>query len=280
MRPGYLVIAVLTLQAPLCADAPPDDRTGFVRSVTVAKGEQAFDVICILCPVRVHGTATGDVIAIGGDVEVAGSVGGDVVALGGRVRVLAGARVGGEATAIGGRSEVSAGARVGGEREEIPFVHVPGQRSLHPLAVVSFLAGNLLLIAVAALILPGRTKHTGAAILKHPAWSFLAGLALSVFWVLLLDLRTPRWIRPLGWLVHTALLAGLYLGYVGVAWAIGAVVRRTEAERLPVWLPGALLLTVGMLIPIAGSFLFLVALILSLGAAVISRLGRAPRAKS
>jgi hypothetical protein len=84
------------------AYADDGDRVHFGKSITVEEGEDAGDLVCIGCSIRVDGTS-GDTVAIGGSITVEGDVKGDAVAIGGAIRLGENASVGGDVVTVGGR---------------------------------------------------------------------------------------------------------------------------------------------------------------------------------
>lgn len=108
------------------------------------------------------------------------------------------------------------------------------------------LPAALAIIALAALVAPGRTRRLGTAV----AWLSLAAL-LTAFWTVPLLARLGN-TRPLAWgaLTMDSLRDALHahpLVVVLAALAIVAVVRaRRGSERVVAWLPGAMLAVVGL----------------------------------
>ncbi len=270
------VMIVLMQQASTAPDA--QDVTRYLRGIVVEKGKKAGDVICTGCSIRVEGEANGDAIALGGDIEISGTLHGDAIALGGRVRILKGGRAEGDVTVIGGGVEAAPGAVVSGEPDTIPYVHVPGQRSLHPSGVLVFIAGNVLLALIGGVVLRGRAEKIGAALVAHPLWTAGAGCAACAALLLLLGLPGFgwRWIRVLDWIGIAALLVAVYFGCVGVAAMVGGAVRPKSGRALR-WILGAGILSVGMLAPVVGAAVFVALLVFGSGAVLVSGFGRMRR---
>jgi hypothetical protein len=98
------------------ADAPRD-RTQLGSNITIRPGEEAGDVTCFGCSVRVRGHVSSDVTAFGGSVilEDQGEVQGDITIFGGSIRLSKEAKVKGDVTVFGGRVQRDPAATVGGD---------------------------------------------------------------------------------------------------------------------------------------------------------------------
>ena len=104
------------LTSPALADRGPD-RTQFGHNIVIGPGEEASDVTCFGCSVRVRGRVTTDVTAFGGSivVEDEGQIGGDATSFGGDVRLEKEVKVGGDVTVFGGQIRRDATATISGE---------------------------------------------------------------------------------------------------------------------------------------------------------------------
>lgn len=93
------------------------DRTQFGRNISIGPGEEATEVTCFGCSVRVRGHVTSDVTTFGGTivVEDQGEIGGDAVTFGGGVRLDNQAKVQGDVTVFGGQLHRDATATVRGD---------------------------------------------------------------------------------------------------------------------------------------------------------------------
>jgi hypothetical protein len=112
---AFALALVLLLASSAFAD-DSHDRTQAGRSITIAPDEQAGDVTCFGCSVRVRGHVTGDVTSFGGGVilEDQAQVDGDLTSFGGNVRLDQGVKVRGDVTVFGGRIRRDPGASIGG----------------------------------------------------------------------------------------------------------------------------------------------------------------------
>ena len=119
-RRASVMFACLFFAGALSSNAFADgarDRTQFGRSITIAPGDEASDVTCFGCSVRVRGHVAGDVTTFGGSIMVEddGQIGGDTTSFGGDVRLDKGVKVAGGVTVFGGRLRRDAAAVVSGD---------------------------------------------------------------------------------------------------------------------------------------------------------------------
>jgi hypothetical protein len=280
MRYATLLVNLwLILPGGACTQgAEPAELSRSLRQIVVEAGQTVGDVQCSGCSVVVRGNAEGDVIALGGDVTVEGTVKGDAIALGGSVHLLPGSQLHGDAAAIGGSVQVDAGARAEGDSDSLPYVHVPGQRSLRLPNVSSLLITDLTLLLLGALIFRRRrAENLAGALIRHPWAVVLAGFLLMCVALLLFILSgIPRryellWISLI---VLGILFTGL-AGYLGVCQAIGRLAARRAGGVIGP-LAGAVLSTALLVIPVAGFGFFLVLAVTVLGSALVSGLGTSP----
>jgi hypothetical protein len=115
-RLSICLLFIVTLSSMAVAEGS-HDRTQFGHDITIGPDEEATDVTCFGCSVRVRGHVTSDVTTFGGGVVVEdqGEIGGDTTTFGGNVRLDRGAEVSGDVTVFGGRVHQDAGATVGGD---------------------------------------------------------------------------------------------------------------------------------------------------------------------
>jgi len=109
------VIAALAFSLPAFAGGS-HDRTQFGHDVMVGADEEATEVTCFGCSVRVRGSVSGDVTTFGGTilVEEGGAIAGDSTSFGGDVRLDSGASVQ-SVTVFGGKIRRDPGASVSGD---------------------------------------------------------------------------------------------------------------------------------------------------------------------
>ena len=93
------------------------DRTQFGHNIIIGPGEEASDVTCFGCSVRVRGRVTTDVTTFGGSivVEDQGQIGGDATSFGGDVRLDKEVKIQGDVTVFGGQVRRDASSTIGGD---------------------------------------------------------------------------------------------------------------------------------------------------------------------
>ncbi len=233
------------------AAAPPEDRIGFVRTLTVHEGETVRDAICLLCSIVVRGAVERDAVAVWGgvDVEADGRVGVDAVAVGGALRVSSGGFVGMDPVAIGGPVKVAPGGVLLEEATALPWVHFAGQRQLFVIGVTVFAATHLLLALLGALLLgEGRVGHLWAVGLWSPGrtlgWGALA-FAAVVTLISLAGAAGGGFETAVGITGGLLLLTALGVGLPPLALVLGRRLRSSSDWR------GAILLGASVLVALS-----------------------------
>jgi len=238
-----------------------DDRVSIGRSIRVAKGERAGEVVCVGCSVDIEGEVDDNAVAVGGSVRVAGMVGGDAVAVGGSVLVEDGGLVEGEGVSIGGSTETRGSGAIEGDISSIgiggPWLHgwSGGWRSpwsafsdFGRLVSALVRTGVLALLAVLGVLLARPGVEVAAARVASEPWkAAFAGLLaqllfLPVLILVVVVLAVSIIGIPLLVLVPFALCALVvanFLGYVGVARILGG-----GAERQLRWSASSVALSV------------------------------------
>lgn len=84
------------------------------KSINVEADQNAGDLVCIGCSIRMRGSC-GDAVAIGGSIDLNGRTRGDVVVIGGGLRLGENANVAGDVVTIGGRIWRDSNASVRGQ---------------------------------------------------------------------------------------------------------------------------------------------------------------------
>jgi hypothetical protein len=261
MKAPLACLSLLLLTA--SAQGQPD-YTEYAQSIHIAKGRTAREVVCILGSADIAGRVTGDVVAVGGDVTVSGLVEGDAVAAGGRVRLLPGGVVKGDAVAVGGTVENVSGTAV--SSDSFRFFHLPGQRSFDPVGAGFLVGGNILVILLGGFALgPMRADRIVDRIRRRWWLHFPLGVALWGAYLVLEDAVEPAstFGEIIWWMVALSASACMLLGYLGLAWLVGRVVSRREG--LWGWLAGGAALTALLLVPVAGAFVALLLVVITLG---------------
>jgi hypothetical protein len=116
------------------AEQPGGDHVSMGNRIEVDENEDAGDLVCFLCSVRVDGSSE-DVVVFGGRAVISGTVKGDLVDIGTGVTLGEDAVVNGDLVAIGGRVSRNPGAVL------------KGDVSLHP-------GGTLLVLVLLTPFLP------------------------------------------------------------------------------------------------------------------------------
>jgi len=254
-------------------DAP--ELTKYFRSIRVEAGQTTSDAMCFMCPIYARGKIDGDALTLGGDIIVEGEITGDALVLGGKLVLLGNSKIDGDAVAIGGEVQKEAGASLAGESDSIPYFHFPGQRSFHPLGVLTFFVANMLFLVLLGYVIPRRrSANLAAAIHSHPVSTAVAGILFACLFVFLvifakMPTRSGTWISVL---ITFAALFLLVYGYLGVALLAGKVMG--GSSRLITLLTGAALVTMALLIPLVGMATLAAILVLAPGCVLVSGLGR------
>ena len=120
VRLALRIFACLLFLGALSSTAFADgasDRTQFGHNIVIGPGEEASDVTCFGCSVRVRGRVTTDVTTFGGSIVVEddGQIGGDATSFGGDVRLEKEVKVQGDVAAFGGQIRRDATATISGD---------------------------------------------------------------------------------------------------------------------------------------------------------------------
>jgi hypothetical protein len=139
---GIVIFAAAVLPASAKGrNGTGNDRVQFGSSINIAEDENAGDLVCIGCSVRVAGTC-GDIVAIGGRIDLEGHAKGDLVAIGGGVRLSENAEVSGDLVTIGGGLARAQGSQVGGQ------IVTQGGGYVFPLLILIPLIPVILVVAL------------------------------------------------------------------------------------------------------------------------------------
>lgn len=265
-----------------------------LRSGAVARNQ----VVGLGRDVLIEGDAGSDVVAVAGSVTVAGSVEGDVIALGGDVRLEPTARIRGEVFALGGVIEAAPGADLGGRMVSYPSVAASflalvaepalGLPPLSPpvlLAKLSLLTAWLLLVLLCFAASAPQVLATAQSVRVEPlrnVWVGLTGIASFVLTGLFVSaFAGPVAGLPLLALVVLALLLLKLWGMVAVFYAVGdALCRRLPRKggrrvaTLTAATVGLAALGVIKLVPYLGTWVWTIASLVAVGAALSTKLGR------
>lgn len=113
---GLLPVLIVVAVAGSAVAERSHERTQFGHDISIAADEQASDVTCFSCSVRVHGKVTGDLTVFGGSVTIErdASVAGDLTIFAGDLRLDAGTTVK-DVTVFGGRIRRDSQSTIGGD---------------------------------------------------------------------------------------------------------------------------------------------------------------------
>lgn len=273
MRIITVLLALLSTTGPLLGQKQqnqpaPDSTTSFFSSVTVPKGSAQEDVVCILCSAEIQGRLTGDLVLIGGDASISGSVNGDVIVVGGWI--VTSGPIGGEAFTLGGTVTRKPGAKIAGEVDSFPWLHLPGQRSFHPAAVLCLIAIVLLLVFLGGQIWKrGKSDRLGDLVVRRWWLALLVGGGLWYLYLEYLDEYETSSIplEVLFWVLLLVLFVATWSGFYGLTWAIGRGVSQTEGWKTR--LAGALMVSIALLIPVLGLVVLCMIFAIGLGAGLL-----------
>jgi hypothetical protein len=280
-------LSALAATAPPPAPASPaagtaGDRRSFFRTLVVAEGETADDVLCFGCGIVVRGRVLGDTIAILGGVEVAGEAGrgaaDDVIAVGGGVHLAPSARVPASIVAVGGPARIDAGATASYDVDALPWLHVPGQRQVFREGAATLIASVLLVVGAGAAIVRARgIAARDAALAGAPLARLLLGAALVA--TVVCAMASGERLGRFEAVVQSGLGLGLVVlavsGAPGVASLAGRALARLAGRRLTAgWAScaaGAVAVALLALVPLAGTAVALGSLCLACGGAFVRR---------
>lgn len=265
-------------------------------ALVIAEGSVArSQVVALGRDVVVAGEALSDVAALDGSVRVTGSVTGDVIVLGGGVELGPRARIGGDVFAIGGSVEAAPGSVVEGRTVAHPtasaawltLLEAPGlgAGAATPVVLGAKLALMAAWMALTLLLFAASGREllaTSESVRREPFRCFVTGLtgvlALALTAVAFGAFAPPVAGAPLLVLVVLfALLLKLW-GMVAVFHALGVAalraVRRPRALALNAATAGLLVLGVAKFLPLVGAWIWTVATLIGVGAALTSKFGR------
>jgi hypothetical protein len=148
--------SLLSICVPVCLilstaafAASNPDRTSWGHSISIGPNEEAAELTCLGCSIRVRGQVTGDVTAFFGSVviEDQGQVGGDVTVFGADVRIDQEVKVAGDLTVLGGQIRRSPQASIGGD-----VTNIGGHGWIIPILLAPFAILGLLIAFVVWLV--------------------------------------------------------------------------------------------------------------------------------
>jgi hypothetical protein len=117
------------------------DRVSFLRGIVVNDTEEAQDVVCFLCSIRVDGKVSGDAVAFLGGIHMKGEIRGDVVTFLGEVAMGDESRIGGDCVVFGAPLHRSSDATIRGDTVQIPFIVI-----MLPFIILALLIYGLVML--------------------------------------------------------------------------------------------------------------------------------------
>ena len=232
------------------------------------------NALCAACTFAVTSLATSSRSAVV-CIFIDGQVDGDAIAIGGRIESNRNSKISGKAVAFGGYVNRQPDSVIAGNSESFAYLLIPGQYRPTLVGSITLAIINVLFVAFGYLIVRAKRAETASlAIERRPASVFFTGIvSLAIFYGL--DWLT----RYLG---HAEIVAVivllLLLAAVAATGATGLgdwVARLAFPQTRGIWacIGGVLALSLLELIPLVGSLVFIIGLIVSLGASVVTRFG-------
>jgi cytoskeletal protein CcmA (bactofilin family) len=150
-RYSLLSLCVLTLLATstLAFAKNQSDHTSWGNNITIGPNDEASDVTCMGCTIRIRGHIAGDATTVGGSIviEDQGQVSGDVTAVAGNIRLDKEVKVAGDVTVVGGELRRDPEASVSGD-----VTAMGGRGWIVPILLAPFVILGLLVALVVWLV--------------------------------------------------------------------------------------------------------------------------------
>ncbi|MBS1841187.1 MAG: hypothetical protein JSS69_11085 [Acidobacteria bacterium] len=274
-----VALLLILLGLGFVAAASAEDKESYFRSVNITDEPYKGSVTCIGCDVVVRGDLHGEIVSLWGDVTVYGKVREGVVAVGGAVHLKNGAEVGEDIVALGGQiTREGIVATPANDSTAIPWMHLPGQRSIGWRGAVALLGFHLFCALVPCVFLrPRAVRSVAKASRRWLAVGLLGAAAIVAYSYGMLALDEYLHVSDLVESIFAFIfLVVLGIGLAGIAYAIGDTIF--PGKFVTSLLAGAVILTVLELIPYAGFLAMALAASWATGSAIWSGLGfRGPR---
>lgn len=290
---GSFLLLALAVPGPVWSQDPPAPAP---ESLRVGEGSLVrHQVVALGRDLVVAGEVQSDVAALEGSVEVTGRVAGDLIVLGGDVRLAPGAEVGGDIFVLGGTIQAHPGAVAGGRMVayptasrawltllEGPSLGMPATSSLVLGAKLALLVAWLLWTLILFATSGREVMATAVSVVQEPFRNFFTGLTAVLALVLTAlaaaALAPPLLALPLLVLVGLLALVVKLWGMVAVFYALGEgllrPLRRGTMNPLHAATAGLLFLGGIKLVPWVGVWVWTVATLIGVGAALATKLGR------
>jgi hypothetical protein len=272
---SFLFLCAIPAAAQRDPPKNPQDIAQVFHDIVVGPNGAANVVQCFGCNVYVRGHVTGDVLSGGGSIYISGLVDGNALAVGGHIELRSGGELRGHAAAIGGYVTQTGGGKIDRESVSTPYAIVPGQYRPTALGVAFVIVTNLVCIALACLLLrEKRINNTGWTIWNRMNMVMLTGIiALLIAWGFeTLGEHLGRAEVPANTLLVLILIVIGAAGATGLGRLVGGVAFPGLAA-VPGTLAGIFALSMLEVVPVLGFFVFVIGVLLALGAAIVSGFG-------
>lgn len=272
---SIVLICVLRVAASTAPQDVKGNQVRFLRDITIKSGDTANVLQCLGCNVHVRGHTTGDVITVGGSIYIEGTVDGDALAAGGHIEVDSSGELRGGAVAVGGYVTTKGHGIIGHKQLSMPYALLPGQYRPTGIGFLFLMVLNLLCVFVASLALrPHRVDNTARAIwYRIGSVVFSGASALLVAWGLeSISAHLGRAQDTADMILGVLVVAVASLGAPGLGRLVGGIAF-PNMSSFHATLAGIFVLTFIELVPLLGFAVLSVGLLLSLGAAIVSRFG-------
>ena len=262
-------LAVAPAAAAAGAQSHHGDTVVVIRGdVTVPRGETVDGVVVASGDVRIAGRSDGDVVVFSGDALVSGRIDGDLVVASGQARLLPSAYVSGDVNYGDERPIVAGQAIVRGEvtgkdwGDSIDFL--PFALGLGFWLLMS---GSAAILGALLLLIGPRAADAIYERSRERIGPLIAiGIAVAICLPVAAVLAAVTVVGiPLGFAILLALLPLAAIAYVCSAWALGRQIVKPPRSRYLSFLAGLAILRLIALVPIAGGFATLAAIVFGFG---------------
>ena len=274
-----LVSLLFLCGIPLAAQDPPPRNPGDIAQVfhdiIIGPNATANVVQCFGCNVYVRGHVTSDILTGGGSIYISGLVDGNALAVGGHIDSRSGGELRGHAMAIGGYVTQTGGGKIDRESISASYAIVPGQYRPTALGVALLMVTNLVCIAIACMLLREKRINNTAWTIWNRTNMVMATGIVTLFIAWGFESLGPHLGRAE---VPANTLLIVILGVVGAAGGTGlgrlvGGVAFPGLKAVPGTLAGTLALSMLEVVSLLGFFVFVIGLLLALGAAIVSGFG-------
>lgn len=274
-----LLLLIAFFPASALAKSSSSELVAF-QEVHIGSGEtRDRDLVCFGCTVTIEGTLDGDLVGFGTTLGVSGTVTGDTVIVGGKTALSEHARLTGDLVTVAGRLKRAPGAVTTGD---VVNAGVFGS-SVSVLAIVLTFMLPMVVMGVLAVLLAfaimgeRRVGAVAEAIHQHAGAAVVVGVLVVAACIVLGPMLLLA--RPFGGAIGSVAWLAVMLasigGYAGLSFALG---RRLTSRSSPLAMTilGAVVISVVILIPIAGWLMWLLLTALAVGGCALSGFGSSP----